>query len=964
MSAKAANAANAAAKTEPVIPASSRLRLEESFELANILDSVLDTALGLIRADAYAIWLLENHRDEWQVAASHGLSEKFISQVTPGTSEDMPPTAVCAEDVQRVGLLQDRAASLHGEGIRSLMAVPIFIQERRCGTLVFYFRQHHQFSQQEVELASSLARLSSSALAASELYREQTQAKARSDFLAEASAVLASSLNYEQTLATVAKLAVPHIADWCAVDLVDGNSLKRVAVAHQDQEKVEVVREIGSRYPDTLDSPNGLARVIASGHSRLVPVIDDTMLQRTARDERHLEALRRLNMHSALVVPLLHREEALGVITFITAESGRTLTEQDRSLAEALAGRAAVAIDNARLFTALERSEHNFRAVSETAACAIFIHDGSQVIYRNRAARDLIGMQVGESDEMWERVHPADREMVRSRAAARLHGEPVPGRYEFRILRADGTFAWLDLSATAIEYEGRRCILATAFDITQRHVANEQLHRREQQARALLDNLPDTISRFDRSLRYLYISPHIEKLLGLPAEACIGKTFEELGYPPHLCEMWNNSLRRIFTTGAADSIEFSVEGHDGQARHFVGTGVPEVTRNGVVESVMTISHDITEERGALRKLRASQAELRLIIDSMPGLVAYIDTEERYRRVNRTFEQWFGGPIKSFLGRTILEAVGEQNYPRLAPHIAQVLAGNEVQFETTNHYADATRHVLVTYVPDLDDLGAVRGFVALVIDITERRNAEDTLRKTEKLAAAGRLAASIAHEINNPLESVTNLLYLLQQEAELSSLGREYLNLAEQELTRVSQIATQTLRFHRQSTKPGPIKIEELLDSVYALYRARFDKTNVTLERRYGDTAPIHAFEGELRQLFANLMANALDAMPNGGRILLRTRSILRPNGVRGTQVTIADTGQGIAPELRGRIFEPFVTSKGMTGTGLGLWVSREIVRKHGGSIRVRSRTGDSGGSVFVVFLAEGSAAAIAKASQS
>jgi len=242
---------------------------------------------------------------------------------------------------------------------------------------------------------------------------------------------------------------------------------------------------------------------------------------------------------------------------------------------------------------------------------------------------------------------------------------------------------------------------------------------------------------------------------------------------------------------------------------------------------------------------------------------------------------------------------------------------------------------------------------LVIDVTERRKAEDGMRQTEKLAAAGRLAASIAHEINNPLESVTNLIYLLNQDPSLSPSGHEYLSLAEQELTRVSQIATQTLRFHRQSTRAVPVRVHELLNAIYALYRARFDRLRVTLEHRYRDSDPITAFEGELRQLFANLIANALDAMSGGGRLLLRTRPAVRAGGVRGIQVTVADTGQGISEELRGRVFEPFVTSKGMTGTGLGLWVSKEIVEKHRGVIRVRSRSdGPSRGTVFVVFLAE------------
>jgi PAS domain S-box-containing protein len=691
----------------------------------------------------------------------------------------MPASPICAEDVAREGLLSDRVATYRSEGICSMMALPIFVQEQRRGTLVFYFRSSHSFSKHEIRSGETLARLSSSALAASELYREQSLAK-----------------------------------------------------------------------------------------------------------------------------------------------------------------------------VALETSERNFRAVSETAACAIFIHNGAQVVYRNRAAAELVGMEPGETSAMWERVHPHDREMVKARAVARLRGEDPPSRYEFRIQRPDGAVVWLDLTATAVEYGGTKCILATAFDVTERRFAVEQMRRREQEARTLLDNLPDVISRFDRNLRHLYVSPHVERLTGIPVSASLGKTFEEIGYPAHLCELWNDSLRRVFAEGTAHSVEFSYQGPDGQTRHFIATGVPEITRDGVVESVVTFSRDITEQRNTVQQLKASQTQLRLIIDSVPGLVAYVDTEERLRRVNRTFEEWFQRPLKNILGLTIGEITGE-NYAHLAPRVSQALAGQEVQFEARNRYPDASRDVLITYVPDIDDNGEVCGFVALVLDVTERRKSEDAMRRTEKLAAAGRLAASIAHEINNPLESVTNLIYLLNQDPSLSSASREYLTLAEQELTRVSQIATQTLRFHRQSSRAVSLRVRELLDALCTLYRARFDRLGIVLERRYRDGDTITAFEGELRQLFANLIANALDAMPGGGRLLLRTRTAVRADGVRGIQVTVADTGQGITDELRGRIFEPFVTSKGMTGTGLGLWVSKEIVQKHKGSIRVRSRSnGAWRGTVFVVFLAE------------
>jgi signal transduction histidine kinase len=236
-------------------------------------------------------------------------------------------------------------------------------------------------------------------------------------------------------------------------------------------------------------------------------------------------------------------------------------------------------------------------------------------------------------------------------------------------------------------------------------------------------------------------------------------------------------------------------------------------------------------------------------------------------------------------------------------------------------------------------------------IQQFKLAEEALRKSEKLAIAGRLAASIAHEINNPLEAVTNLHYLMNT-AETVEQMKSYLKMAEQELARVSEIVVQTLKFYRQPSKPDQIGLTDVLDSVVKLYHPRLTYANITVQKDFEEVEPIVALAGELRQVFANLVANSLDAMRAGGKLIIRVKRArdLRNEGQQslGVRVSIADTGGGVPPEVRARLFEPFVSTKGITGTGLGLWVSSEIVRKHGGNIRVKSRT--NSGTVFSVFL--------------
>jgi signal transduction histidine kinase len=238
-------------------------------------------------------------------------------------------------------------------------------------------------------------------------------------------------------------------------------------------------------------------------------------------------------------------------------------------------------------------------------------------------------------------------------------------------------------------------------------------------------------------------------------------------------------------------------------------------------------------------------------------------------------------------------------------------------------------------------------------LAERCKAEEALRKSEKLAVAGRLAATMAHEINNPLESVVNLLYLISTSALLEDTIK-YTKIAMSELARVSEIVTQTLTFHRQQTRPNVVQITELVESALALYHARLMYAQIVIERDFRECPPILGMAGELRQVIVNLVGNALDAMAvSGGTLKLRiTNTREYSNGSRpGVRFTISDTGSGIHPEIKKKLFEPFISTKGDTGTGLGLWVSYGIVQKHGGKIQLKSSAiSPATGTVFSVFL--------------
>jgi signal transduction histidine kinase len=241
-------------------------------------------------------------------------------------------------------------------------------------------------------------------------------------------------------------------------------------------------------------------------------------------------------------------------------------------------------------------------------------------------------------------------------------------------------------------------------------------------------------------------------------------------------------------------------------------------------------------------------------------------------------------------------------------------------------------------------------------LSRSRAADEALRKSEKLLVAGRLAASISHEINNPLASVTNLLYLIGTSTSLQE-AKAHRDIAAGELARISEIVTQTLRFYREQSRPSVVQITDIVDSALLFYRGKLTNAGIAVEKDFRECAPILAVGGELRQVILNLISNSLDALQRGGTLRIRAANTReRSNGSRpGIRLTFADSGCGIQPAIRKMLFEPFVSTKGDTGTGLGLWVSSQIVGKHGGKIQVKSRAqSNDTGSVFSIFLPLGS----------
>jgi PAS domain S-box-containing protein len=398
----------------------------------------------------------------------------------------------------------------------------------------------------------------------------------------------------------------------------------------------------------------------------------------------------------------------------------------------------------------------------------------------------------------------------------------------------------------------------------------------------------------------------------------------------------------------------------GRERWLALTGDVHADSDGVPESILGTVADITERKRAEKALEESKreaqqqwAELEAIYGTAPiGLALFDPAEFRYLRLNSRQAEMVGLPAEQILGRTLTEIAPieglQEMFEQVArgkPVINELLEG-ELPMSPGEH-----RYWTVNYFPVYDSEGHIQAISAASLEITAQKRAELALVQSEKIAAVGRLASSISHEINNPLEAVTNLLYLLRNE-QLSGAGRQYLASAERELARVSNIATHTLRFHRQATRATEASAAELIDPILTLYQARLAVPRISVERNYRSQAKVTCFEGDMRQVLNNLIGNAIDAMRSGGRLLLRSKMVTDwPSGGRGLRITIADTGHGMDEVTRKRLFEAFYTTKGINGTGLGLWISSEIVRKHGGRLRFRSsRREGRQGTVFQLFL--------------
>ena len=616
---------------------------------------------------------------------------------------------------------------------------------------------------------------------------------------------------------------------------------------------------------------------------------------------------------------------------------------------------------------ALRRSEARYRILTDLNPQLIFTSDvHGHINFANQRLLEYIGVPAVNSQPVnWGfAVHPEDRDWVTA-----AWQRSISSGHEFaaqaRILRADdNVFRWVEIAGLPIrDAEGNNeSWLVFATDVHDRKTASEALAASEERYRVLADLNPQFIWMGSAEGAINYANQRFLDYIGRHLTPD-GSSHWLTAFAPEdrqrVIAAWTHSVQ----TGEDYSVEARLIRHaDGEPRWFHIRALPVRNDAGQIDSWLGVAMDIHDRRNFAETLRAQQieterqrAELETIYENTPvGLALFDPVEFRFLRINDEQARIIGLPREQILGRCVLDfTAGVASFGEL---FRQAASGHPVRDRIVEGELQANPGVSrtwnVNYFPVRDDAGNITGITAASLEITQQRKAELALMQSEKLAAVGRLASSISHEINNPLEAITNLLYLVAHSAELPEELKVYVHMAQSELSRVSQIATQTLRFHRQAVGPTEVTAAQLVDAVLNLYQGRLTNSGIRVDARYSSSTAILCFENDIRQVLNNLIANAIDAMRTGGRLLLRAHDAMQPgSGIPGIRITVADTGHGISRATQGRLFEPFFTTKGLNGTGLGLWISSGIVTRHQGRLTLRSSQHPlHHGTVFSLFL--------------
>ena len=605
----------------------------------------------------------------------------------------------------------------------------------------------------------------------------------------------------------------------------------------------------------------------------------------------------------------------------------------------------------------LRESEARATRVLESIGDAVIVTDAdTRVIRMNPVAEGLTGWTWADANdrpltEVFHVVDETTRQVVESPAEkAKLLGTTAALANHTVLVRRDGTEVPIDDSVAPIrDHEGKIAGTVLVFrDIRERRAAERERDSVARQLQQVLNATTDGVLSLDRNWQLTYANQRAKEILVRTGEL-IGKDFWQT-FPGTIYE--GSPYVEHYNRAMNDKISGHFEAFYPEPLNAWFTVTAQPSDDGII----LFFRDVTQQRREAEALRESEAWLSAIYGASLEYIGLLTPEGTIIDCNRASLEFAGNTRDEVIGVNFADSPwfaytpGAPDLARQA--IAQAAAGEFIRQEIAIVRPSGESIPFdFSLTPVRNEHGEIVFLVPEGREISELKQAEAALIQSEKLAAVGRLASSIAHEINNPLESVMNLIYLARQYA-VNPDAQKFLDTADQEIRRVSIIANQTLRFHKQPSNPQAISCSELIATVLGIYEGKLRNAGISIERRFRAEHPVVCFEGDIRQILNNLVGNAIDAMPTGGRLYVRSREATDwRTGRKGLVLTIADTGVGMGRQVLERIFDPFFTTKGIGGTGLGLWVSKEIAERHNGMLKVRSsqREGHSG-TVFTLFL--------------
>jgi PAS domain S-box-containing protein len=428
-------------------------------------------------------------------------------------------------------------------------------------------------------------------------------------------------------------------------------------------------------------------------------------------------------------------------------------------------------------------------------------------------------------------------------------------------------------------------------------------------------------------------NPAAIAIFGYQPEEMIGQSILRL-IPEQLYREQEEVIRRVKLDEQIADFETMRLTRGGEEIRVSLTICPLKDDAGQIVGASEVARNITH----LTQLDRARLQLAAIVESSDDAIISKNLDGTITSWNDAAARLFGYTEEEIVGRSILTLIPPELQYEEPGILAKLVAGERIDhFETLRQKRNGERiDVSVTISPIRDASGKVIGASKILRDISERRRLQQSLLQAEKLAATGRMAATIAHEINNPLEGLLNLIYLARTNPETPTEVRSLLEAAEGELGRVSHIARQTLGYYRENVSSARISLAEVVEDVLRVYEPRMNSTNIRVHRNFSEMPKLLLKRGEMMQVISNLIANSMHAMHSGGDLTLT----LRKAASKGRQVCldVSDTGTGIAAQDMKRIFEPFFTTRSSIGTGIGLWVAQQFVEGHGGTIQVTSST--------------------------